>query len=124
MKSVLSIAKAAFLMCALLSAGAAAAGEVEIVDARATGGGGTYAFSVTLRHGDTGWDHYADAWRVEAADGTVLGTRILHHPHEDEQPFTRSLSGVRVPPVVRTVHIRARDKLHGWTVNRYEVSLP
>jgi hypothetical protein len=30
-------------------------------------------FDVTLTHPDTGWDDYADGWRVEDADGTVLG---------------------------------------------------
>ena len=33
-------------------------------------------------------------------DGKVLGYRKLHHPHENEQPFTRSLSGVEIPDEV------------------------
>ena len=66
------------------------------------------AFSVTLAHPDTGWDHFADAWRVELADGTVLGERVLVHPHEAEQPFTRSLSGVAIPEGVGQVFIRSR----------------
>ena len=45
---------------------------------------------VTVRHPDTGWDHYADVWRVYLPDGTLLAERILLHPHETEQPFTRS----------------------------------
>ena len=44
-------------------------------------------------HPDTGWDDYADGWRVLDMDGNELGMRVLHHPHVDEQPFTRSLSG-------------------------------
>jgi len=55
----------------------------------------TYAgarFDVTLSHADTGWEDYADGWRVELEDGTVLGTRVLGHPHVNEQPFTRSAS--------------------------------
>ena len=64
-------------------------------------------FSVTLRHADTGWDHYADGWRVELADGTVLGVRELLHPHVTEQPFTRS-ARISVPDGVETVYVRAR----------------
>jgi hypothetical protein len=66
-----------------------------------------------VRHADTGWDHYANRWDVLAPDGTVLGTRTLLHPHENEQPFTRSLSGVSVPEGVRSVTIRANDSVHG-----------
>lgn len=66
-----------------------------------------WRFDVTLSHPDTGWDHYADGWQVELADGTVLGARELHHPHVDEQPFTRSLSSVMLPDGTRQVFIRA-----------------
>ena len=86
--------------------------EVENVTARQSGG--DWTFSVTLSHPDTGWDDYADGWRVETADGTVLGTRELLHPHVNEQPFTRSLSGVSVPEGLTQVQIRARDNLGGW----------
>lgn len=74
----------------------------------------TYRFSVTVRHDDTGWDHYADKWDVLAPDGTVLATRVLHHPHENEQPFTRSLGGVEIPDGIKEVRIRAHDKVHGY----------
>lgn len=57
----------------------------------------TYRFDVTIRHPDTGWDHYADGWRVLDMDGNELGMRVLFHPHVDEQPFTRSLDGVKIP---------------------------
>ncbi|MEL7027071.1 MAG: hypothetical protein AAGO57_07585, partial [Pseudomonadota bacterium] len=69
---------------------------------------------VTLRHGDTGWDDYADGWRVELADGSVLGTRELLHPHVNEQPFTRSLSGVEIPDGTNEVFIRASTNVDGW----------
>ena len=60
-------------------------------------GSGIWRFLVTVAHGDTGWQHYADKWDVVAPGGTVLGTRVLLHPHEAEQPFTRSLGGVKIP---------------------------
>ena len=52
---------------------------------------GNYQFAVTLRHADKSWDHYANFWQVQSEDGKVLGKRVLHHPHVNEQPFTRSL---------------------------------
>lgn len=79
--------------------------------------------SVTLSHPDTGWDHYADGWRVELADGTILATRPLAHPHVTEQPFTRSVSGVVFPDGVTTVFIRARCNQDGWNEAVTEVSL-
>lgn len=99
----------------LLAAPVALAGEADVVgvDMRPDGAG-TYRFDVTVRHADTGWDHYANAWEVLTPDGkTVLGTRTLLHPHETEQPFTRSLSGVRIPAGVTEVIVRARDSVHG-----------
>ncbi|MGJ8612273.1 MAG: hypothetical protein ACSHWY_14320 [Octadecabacter sp.] len=80
-------------------------------------------FDVTLSHPDTGWDHYADGWRVELADGTVLGTRVLTHPHENEQPFTRS-SSIAVPDDVTEVFIRASDTVDGWAQDTQRFELP
>ena len=73
-----------------------------------------WRFTVTVRHDDEGWDHYADQWDVVGPDGTVYGSRVLAHPHENEQPFTRSLSGVEIPEGVTHVTIRARDSVHGY----------
>ncbi|WP_166418889.1 hypothetical protein [Cochlodiniinecator piscidefendens] len=73
-----------------------------------------WRFDVTLRHADTGWDDYADGWRVEAEGGTVLGTRVLGHPHVNEQPFTRSQSGIEIPTAAQQVFIRTRTLTGGW----------
>lgn len=113
----------AALLSTLSAIGAARAGDVEIVHASFRATGGQWSVDVTLRHGDTGWEHYADAWRVVAPDGTVLGTRTLYHPHENEQPFTRSLGGVVVPAGTTTVFVEAHDKVHGWSPQRVEVNL-
>lgn len=98
-------------------------GEAEIVRASAVQTGSSWTFQVTLKHGDTGWDHYADAWRVVSTEGTVLGERVLLHPHETEQPFTRSLSGVSIPDGTTMVLIEARDNVHGWAATKYELKL-
>lgn len=82
-----------------------------------------WSVDVTLKHGDTGWDHYADNWRVVDDEGNILGDRVLLHPHVDEQPFTRDLSNVKVPEGTATVYIEAHDKVHGWTPSRLKVDL-
>ena len=46
-------------------------------------------------------------------DGRVLGERVLLHPHEHEQPFTRSLGGLAIPPGTHEVLAQAHDSVHG-----------
>jgi len=77
--------------------------------------GSSWTFDVTLSHKDTGWDDYADGWRILDASGKELGVRKLAHPHVDEQPFTRSLSGVAIPASVTEVGIQASDSIGGWS---------
>jgi len=99
------------------------ANEVDIVDV----GVSCHAkcnFSVTLKHADSGWDHYANQWDVLAPDGTVLGTRVLYHPHVNEQPFTRSLGNVLIPKNLSHVFIRAADSVHGEASKKFKVDLP
>jgi hypothetical protein len=100
------------------------AGEADVVEVVARqAGDGTWRFDVTVAHADEGWDHYADLWEVVAPDGTVLGQRVLAHPHVNEQPFTRSLSNVEIPPSVGSVEVRARDSVHGLGGRRVTVVL-
>jgi hypothetical protein len=84
----------------------------------------TFRFDVTIASADTGWDKYADAWEVRAENGEVLGTRVLAHPHVDEQPFTRSLAGVDVPQGTQRVEIAARDSVEGFCGQTLSVSIP
>ena len=107
----------------LLLSSASFAGEVRIVDVRVECPS-SCTFAVTLEHADQGWNHYANQWDVVMLDGKVLKSRVLHHPHVDEQPFTRSLSGVMVPQGVQQVRIRARDTVHGYSDQEYLVDLP
>ena len=102
---------------------AAQAGDVEVVTVTFDKQGRTWTVNTTLRHADSGWDHYADAWQVVTADGSVLGTRTLYHPHVDEQPFTRSLSGMAIPDGTTVVFVEAHDKVHGWGKQRVRVDL-
>lgn len=88
--------------------------QVQRVDVT-VGDDGALRFDVTVRHADDGWEHYADAWQViDPETGEVHAERELLHPHDQEQPFTRSLSGVRLPDGVTTVTVRARCNVHGF----------
>lgn len=101
------------------------ADEADVVDVIVKQSGkNKYDFRVTVRHADEGWDHYANKWDVAAPDGMVLGTRVLYHPHVDEQPFTRSLSGVNIPDTIDTVTIRAHDSVHQYGGETKTVKLP
>ena len=54
----------------------------------------------------------------------MIATRKLLHPHTDEQPFTRSLDGVKIPDGVTRVRIRGHDKVHGYGGAEMTVMLP
>jgi hypothetical protein len=97
--------------------------DVESVEVSETGPR-TYRFDVTVHSADTGWDKYADAWEVRDPRGAVLGTRELLHPHVDEQPFTRSLAGVEIPPSVSQVEVAARDSVTGFCGETIVVTIP
>lgn len=81
-------------------------------------------FDVTVRSVDKGWSYYADAFEVLTPDGRLLGRRELLHPHESEQPFTRELHGVSIPPGVDEVIVRARHKPKGYDGATRRVKLP
>lgn len=80
-----------------------------------------WTFSVTVEHPDTGWEDYADGWDVVLPDGSVVKpnpeapfTRVLAHPHEEEQPFTRNQGGLLIPPDTEYVTVRAHDLVDGF----------
>ena len=97
-------------------------GNADVLHVRAVeANDGTWTFHVTVEHPDTGWEDYADGWDVVTLDGEVLKrtaddpfTRLLLHPHENEQPFTRSQSGIPIPLGVTQVRVRAHDLVDGY----------
>ncbi len=99
------------------------AGEVEIVKIVFVQQDKSWRVDTTLRHNDSGWKHFADAWRIVNSKGKVLGSRKLLHPHVNEQPFTRSLYGVVIEKEDNVVFIEAHDKIHGWSKQRIRVDL-
>ena len=101
------------------------ANEVDVVDVKVhKSSAGSYRFDVTLHHKDTGWDHYANAWEVLSPDGSLLAKRVLYHPHVNEQPFTRSLSAVKIPKDIKKVTIRGHDLVHKFGGRTITVELP
>ncbi len=91
--------------------------NVRAIDSGAAG----WTFHVTVAHPDTGWDDYCNGWDVVTEDGEVLKknsgdqfTRLLLHPHEIEQPFTRSQSGITIPNGIQSVTVRAHDIVDGF----------
>jgi len=100
------------------------ANEVEVVNIKAKQSKDkTWNFDVTLKHADEGWDHYANEWQIIAPNNKILGTRTLYHPHVKEQPFTRSLSGVKIPKDVKIVRVIAKDTVHGLSHKAAEIEL-
>ena len=114
-----------FVLAVLLIPSPGWSGQADVVDVTVQQTAeGTFSFAVTVAHSDTGWDHYADKWEIRGPGDTVLGTRVLYHPHVDEQPFTRSLSGVKIASRIRKVTIHAHDSVHGWGGKTHIVILP
>lgn len=101
------------------------AGEADVINVQVTTSKNeTFTFDVTISHSDSGWDHYVNKWEILDEKDELLGTRVLHHPHVDEQPFTRSLSGVKIPENIKKVKVRAHDSVHGYGGKEISVNLP
>lgn len=100
------------------------ANEVEVLDVKANQQPDkTWRFRVTLKHVDEGWDHYANEWQIIAPDNKILATRTLYHPHVREQPFTRSLDGVKIPEKIKSVRVIAKDTVHGLSHSAMKIEL-
>lgn len=115
--------KSYFGLILLLLSMSVSASEVSIKFARFELQNTTWKIAVTLEHPDSGWEHYANAWRVVDADGNELAKRVLVHPHVNEQPFTRKLDFAKLPEDIKRVYVEASDTVHGWSSDRLEVDL-
>ncbi len=114
-----------FLLLSLFFVSISFAGEADVMDVQVTSGNNnTFTFDVTVSHLDSGWEHYANKWEVLDEKGNILGTRILHHPHVNEQPFTRSLSGIQISKDIKVVIVRAHDSVHEYGGEEMSVNLP
>ena len=103
--------------------------DVTFVKATRTGDS-SWTFEVTVSHPDVGWRDFADGWDVVLPDGKAVllqpkdrFTRVLAHPHVDEQPFTRTQENVLLPAAVKTVTVRAHDLVDGYGGKEVKVNL-
>ena len=108
----------------ILASSSVFAGEADVTDVKVVKvDADVFRFSVTVRHADEGWEHYADRWEVLDMNGNSLGSRVLMHPHVNEQPFTRSMT-LSLPMNVKEVRVRAHDKLHEYGGEEMVVAVP
>lgn len=107
----------------LLSCSSGGSSLADVEEVRVVKNGEAWDFHVTVRHDDTGWDHYADWWRITTPGGEEIARRELGHPHVDEQPFTRSLEGIEIPEGVTSLVVEAHDKVHGYGGKKVAVDL-
>ena len=104
----------------------------KIVDEDGNNDSSLWTFYVSVTSQETGWDKYANEWRVISCSTSssrnsspsreVLGTRVLAHPHVTEQPFTRS-HRIEIPNSVEVVLVEAQDSVLGYCGNQYEYAL-
>ncbi len=111
MRITLALQLLLFLLISLKTS-VVTAGEADVLLAEVEHTGGNfYRFTVTVKHDDKDWEHFAKAWEILDMDGNILGARILRHPHTNEQPFTRSYT-LNIAESVEQVTIRAYDLVH------------
>ena len=95
----------------------------DVIDAEADFDGSAWTIAATLSSPYDTPERYADAWRVVGPGGEVYGERILGHDHANEQPFTRSESGISIPDDIETVTIEGRDLEFGYGGDTFELTL-
>ncbi|MGH1538083.1 MAG: hypothetical protein ACRBDX_08575 [Gammaproteobacteria bacterium] len=116
--------KVLILYLSIIISGVCYASEVDIIKVKAElTSAQKYNISVTLKHADEGWEHYANSWRIYSPEGELLDERVLHHPHVKEQPFTRNILGVSVPRELSEVIIVAVCSKTGESKKSYTLKL-
>ena len=93
-------------------------------------GDGTWTFHVSVEHPDKGFGDFADGWDLVTESGSVLKadptqrfTKVLRHPHVKEQPFTRTVKGIRLPGETQRLTVRAHDSVSGFGGKEVQVNL-
>lgn len=86
--------------------------------------GGGWSLEVTLSSQYDSPERYADGWRVLDPDGEVLGEHTLTHDHADEQPVTRTQTGLEIPDGIDVVTVEGKDTENGYGGATLEVEVP
>ncbi len=97
-------------------------GNADVTFVKATHtGDDKWTFEVTANHPDVGWSDFMDGWDVVLPDGKKIllapkdkFTRVLAHPHVNQQPVTRTQANIPIPPGTKTVTVRAHDLADGY----------
>lgn len=95
-----------------------------VIGAEMSRQGDTWTFALTVLSDDISAREYADQWELRTPAGDVIATRVLAHAHIDEQPFTRSLSGVEIPTGTTTLIGVARHGVGGYCGDVFQIVLP
>ncbi|MBI5105455.1 MAG: hypothetical protein HZB46_10840 [Solirubrobacterales bacterium] len=77
-------------------------------------GGGRFDVRVVVSSPYDSRFRFADGWRVLTSDGDLLGERRFRRHHALEQPWTRTLRRVRIPPEVRRILVEGHDVANGY----------
>ncbi|MBA2441420.1 MAG: hypothetical protein H0V53_03305 [Rubrobacter sp.] len=86
--------------------------DVEEAELERSGEG--WSLSVTISSPYDSPERYADGWRVLSPDGEILGEHELGHDHANEQPFTRTQTGLEIPEGVEEITVEGRDLENGY----------
>ncbi len=122
--SALLVCLSALLVSTLLTKSVAANEPAPIKATITSQGSGYFTISVTVQHEDEGDHHYATRWEVLDPANKIIARRVLMHPHVEEQPFTRSLSAVRIKPGVNEITIKVYDSKHGYGRRKIMLEVP
>ncbi len=106
-------------------------GNADVTFVKATHtGDNNWTFEVTANHPDAGWSDFMDGWDVVLPDGKRIllapkdkFTRVLAHPHVNQQPVTRTQENILIPAGTKTVIVRAHDLADGYGGQVVEVKL-
>lgn len=96
----------------------------DVIEAELEPSGDAWRLDATVSSPYDTPERYADAFRALDGNGVVLGVRELAHDHANEQPFTRSLTGLEIPDDVERITVEGRDQRHGWGGATVEVQVP
>lgn len=96
----------------------------DVQEAELERSGDTWSLSVTISSPYDSPERYADGWRVLAPNGDVLGKHELMHDHANEQPFTRTQSGLEIPQDVQEITVEGRDLENGYGGETVTIPVP
>jgi hypothetical protein len=118
-----AVVAATLLLVSAFTSTPAWAGKADVLKVKSECKEDKCRFLVTVRHDDEGWKHYANRWEVLDLEGNILTTRVLTHPHVDEQPFARGKGWTVIPVEFDRVRVRAHDSVHAYGGEEVEVEL-